>query len=302
MLKIFRKITPGANPDITTHEALTLADSTDVAHLYGWLSHGDGEETLHLGMLQQFLRTASDGWDLALTSVRNLYADPDLAAREAGGDFAGESGRLGETLAEVHRLLAEHFDTGSVTASFVADQMGSRLTAAVRAAPLLAEHEPAIRAVYARLGSLGDLPVQRVHGDLHLGQTLRTALGWKIVDFEGEPAKALAERVLPDTPWRDVAGMLRSFDYAPHVVEAQHTDLDEDGAEDRHTRGSEWSERNQRYFLTAYLGGDPTPEQRLLIDAYVADKAVYETVYETRNRPTWVEIPLTALARIGATS
>ncbi len=145
--------------------------------------------------------------------------------------------------------------------------------------------------------------MQRVHGDLHLGQTLRTAMGWKIVDFEGEPAKPLAERLLPDTPWRDVAGMLRSFAYAPHVVERQHTDLDDEGIEDRHSRGLEWAERNQRYFLTAYAGGPDhqlDTEQQTLLDAYVADKAVYETVYETRNRPTWVEIPLAAIARIGA--
>ena len=156
------------------------------------------------------------------------------------------------------------------------------------------------REAFARLAGLGDLTVQRGHGDLHLGQTLRTALGWKIVDFEGEPAKPLEERTLPDSPWRDVAGMLRSFAYAPHVVERQHIELDGDANLDRQTRGLEWAERNQRYFLAAYAGGDLTPEQRTLLDAYVADKAVYETVYETRNRPTWVEIPLAALARIGA--
>ncbi len=113
VLKVFRKITPGQNPDITTHEALTRAGSTHIAQLYGWVQHGTGEETLHLGMLQQFLRTASDGWDLALASVRTLYADPELAVRESGGDFSGEAGRLGETLAEVHAVLAEQFGAGT---------------------------------------------------------------------------------------------------------------------------------------------------------------------------------------------
>lgn len=296
VLKLFRKVTPGANPDITTHEALTRADSADVAHLYGWVEHGD----THLGMLQQFLRTATDGWDLAVTSVRNLFADAELAARDAGGDFSGESGRLGDTLREVHLVLREHFGESTQSAAAIAEQMNLRLTQALHAAPVLAPYEAVTREAFARLAGLGDLTVQRVHGDLHLGQTLRTALGWKIVDFEGEPAKPLDERTLPDSPWRDVAGMLRSFAYAPHVVERQHIELDGDANLDRQTRGLEWAERNQRYFLAAYAGGDLTPEQRTLLDAYVADKAVYETVYETRNRPTWVEIPLAALARIGA--
>ena len=305
VLKVFRKITTGANPDITTHEALTRAGSTDIAHLYGWVSYGEGEDTLHLGMLQQFLRTASDGWDLALSSVRNLYADAELAAREAGGDFAGESGRLGQTLAAVHAVLADGFARGSVPGEFVAEQMRARLAAALVIVPALSEHETSLQALFGRLAAIEKVPVQRVHGDLHLGQTLRTALGWKIVDFEGEPAKPLSERVLPDSPWRDVAGMLRSFAYAPHAVERQHTDLDDDGAEERHQRGLEWAERNQRYFVNAYTeaheNGGMTADDHTLLDAYVADKAVYETIYETRNRPTWVEIPLRAIARIGAT-
>ncbi len=308
VLKVFRKITPGANPDITTHEALTRAGSTHVAHLYGWVeysrteaaggeSDGGAGDLLHLGMLQQFLRTASDGWDLALSSVRNLFADDDLAARDAGGDFAGESARLGTTLREIHEVLREHFDQDHTTGSRIADTMRSRLRTAVESAPDLASYEAGLLALYDRVAEVDRVPVQRVHGDLHLGQTLRTALGWKLVDFEGEPARPLAERMLPDSAWRDVAGMLRSFDYAPHVVERQHTELGPEGAEDRAARGRQWTERNQRYFLDAYAE-ELTPEQRLLLDAFVADKAVYETLYETRNRPTWVDIPLAAVDAI----
>jgi maltokinase len=137
-----------------------------------------------------------------------------------------------------------------------------------------------------------------VHGDLHLGQTLRTAKGWKIVDFEGEPAKPLSERVLPDSPWRDVAGMLRSFDYAPRVAAKTAATADDTGTEQRAFRAAEWSARNQAAFLEAYAGRELTTGEQALLAAYVADKAVYECVYEARNRPTWLEIPLAALRQM----
>jgi maltokinase len=305
LMKVFRKVTPGVNPDIAVHEVLTRAGSEHVAALYGWLEAPLGErpdDVLQLAMLQQFLRTASDGWDLALASVRALYADPEVHAHDSGGDFAGESARLGEALQEVHRTLREHFPTETQPASEAAElaaAMTGRLEAALGVVPELAEHAGPLRATFASVSKLDGLEVQQVHGDLHLGQTLRTSQGWKIVDFEGEPAKPLAERQLPDSPWRDVAGMLRSFDYAARVVERSLSTSEADAAL-IDTRAQEWSERNKNHFLYAYAGGELTPEQQVLLDAYVADKAVYETVYETRNRPSWVGIPLQAVARIGA--
>jgi maltokinase len=253
-------------------------------------------------MLQQFLRTASDGWESALASVRNLFAEADLHADEVGGDFAGEAARLGESLAEVHHVLAEHFPTHVRTAeqqAELATAMTSRLDAALDVVPELAKYADGLRATFAAVADVAGVQVQQVHGDLHLGQTLRTVKGWKIVDFEGEPAKPLAERVLPDSPWRDVAGMLRSFDYAPRVAErtASHG-ADDTGAEQRAYRAAEWAERNCEAFLSAYAGRELTPDEQTLLDAYVADKAVYETVYEARNRPTWVPVPLTAIERL----
>ena len=108
LMKVFRKVTPGVNPDIAIHQVLTEAGITHVAALYGWLDlvDDDTNTTIQLAMLQQFLRTASDGWDLALASVRNLFAEADLHADEVGGDFAGEAARLGTALAEVHADLA----------------------------------------------------------------------------------------------------------------------------------------------------------------------------------------------------
>jgi maltokinase len=304
LMKVFRKVTPGANPDITVHTELTRAESEHVASLYGWLEARDPADPegglLQLAMLQEFLRTATDGFDLALSSVRSLLADPDVHASQSGGDFAPEATRLGEALREVHEALRTHFPTEARPAAATAELaavMADRLGAAMRVVPQLEPHAAALRAVFARVGSLDALEVQQIHGDLHLGQTLRTASGWKIVDFEGEPAKPLAERQLPDSVWRDVAGMLRSFDYAPRVVEKAMSE-GELSPDDR--RVEQWAERNKNHFLTAYAGGGLSSAERTLLDAYVADKAVYETVYETRNRPTWVDVPLQAVARIGA--
>jgi len=302
VLKVFRKLTPGENPDITTHRVLTDSGSPHVAALYGWVET-DAEDggILHLAMLQQFLRTASDGWDIALASVRDLFAEADLHAEEVGGDFASESARLGTALSEVHQQLRDAFGTDTLDATTVADTMIGRLHAAVAVVPQLEEHAERLRGTFRALAGLGQIPVQRIHGDLHLGQTMRTVVGWKLVDFEGEPAKPLAERLLPDSPWRDVAGMLRSFDYAPHAIARSVEEDDPDAAAQREWRADEWAARNKEAFLTTYAGGRGLePDEGALVAAYVADKAVYECVYEARNRPAWLPIPLTAIARIGA--
>jgi maltokinase len=284
-----------------------------VAALYGWLeatsaaTGRDHDEPIQLAMLQQFLRTGSDGWDLALASVRDLFAEADLHADEVGGDFASESHRLGVATAEVHDTLADQFPTetwGPDEVGELSESMRGRLRAAVDVVPGLEPHTAALEAAYAAVAEVAaPVVVQRVHGDFHLGQTLRTVKGWKLVDFEGEPAKPLAERVRPDSRWRDVAGMLRSFDYAAHAVEADV----EEGAQIAY-RALEWVERNQSAFLDGYAVGRGLAEgdtaarmsedERTLLKAYVLDKAVYETVYETRNRPGWLGIPLGAVDRL----
>ncbi|CAN5242162.1 hypothetical protein BH24ACT12_BH24ACT12_17580 [soil metagenome] len=140
-----------------------------------------------------------------------------------------------------------------------------------------------------------------MHGDLHLGQTLRSVTGWVVLDFEGEPAKPLAERTTLDSPWRDVAGMLRSFDYAASSVVTPQL------AEQAQARGmTAWASRNREAFLHGYgvstgqTDGDGADSRATLLTAYELDKAVYEVVYETRNRPGWVDIPLAAVRRLGA--
>jgi len=302
LLKVFRKVNAGRNPDIEIHRALTEADNPNIAALYGWIEAGEDD----LAMIQQFLRTAADGWDLALGSVRNLLAEADLHADEVGGDFAGEAERLGVAVSDVHGVLREQFETEPVDIARTADGMRRRLVAAAAVVPRLGEHTEALERLFARIAEgdgSGDKPVaQRIHGDLHLGQTLRTSKGWKLVDFEGEPAKPLAERRLPDSPWRDVAGMLRSFDYAAQSVVKDLHSIGEPGPQALY-RAKEWIARNRAAFVQGYVDqrGHPLSEEEwALVDAYEADKAVYEVLYEARNRPAWLDIPLGAIERIGA--
>ena len=197
---------PGRNPDIVIHRALTEQGSEHVAALYGWLElEVAADEPVQLAMLQQFLRTASDGWDLALASVRDLFAEADLHADEVGGDFAGEAERLGLATAEVHDALAERFPTETWDAERAgravrgdAGPAGGRAGGRCPSSPSTPTRCARPSATWRSWATpVRSATAQRVHGDFHLGQTLRTVKGWKIVDFEGEPAKPLAERVLP---------------------------------------------------------------------------------------------------------
>jgi maltokinase len=306
ILKLYRRFSPGGNPDIEIHEALTRDGSGHVAPLLGWIEaewrDAEGvEKRGHLGMLQAFLRTGTDGWDIALASVRDLLVEEDLHPEEVGGDFAGESWRLGEATAEVHADLASLFETGTLSGPEMAqlgEAMSLRLDSALAAIPELDDYAPRIRSHYAAIADYEHpIPVQRIHGDLHLGQTLRTVKGWKILDFEGEPAKSLAERTGLDSPLRDVAGMLRSFDYAAGATLRQFGP-----GEHLSYRANEWSRRNRDAFIEGYAStaGVKPADQQVLLRAYETDKAVYEAVYEARNRPLWLSIPLQAIARLAA--
>ncbi len=306
LMKVFRKVHPGRNPDIEIHEVLTRAGVDGVAALYGWAEAARGGWQADLAMLQQLLRTDGDGWDLALASVHELLAELDRPPEEVGADFAPEASRLGEATATVHDALARGFPTqrwGAPELAVLADQMSQRLDAAVTVVPQLAGHRAALRSAYDAVRGLSETVVaQRVHGDLHLGQTLRTARGWKLVDFEGEPAKPLAERVRPDSAWRDVAGMLRSFDYAAHAGGGGGAGVEGSEAhrERAAARAEEWAARNRTAFLDGYTSARETglDGTAVLLRAYEVDKAVYEAVYETRNRPAWVGIPLAAIRRL----
>ena len=176
--------------------------------------------------------------------------------------------------------------------------MRGRLEKAAAEVPELAPYADALKATYDELASLTEpVPVQRIHGDFHLGQVMRTLNGWRLLDFEGEPAKPLSERRALDSPLRDVAGLLRSLDYA-----AQHQLADHAHDPQREYRAVEWARRNRAAFCAGYAkgsGSDPQ-ESGPLLRAFETDKAVYEVVYEARNRPAWLRIPMTAIERLAA--
>ncbi|WP_181782682.1 maltokinase N-terminal cap-like domain-containing protein [Pseudonocardia pini] len=300
IFKLFRKVSPGLNPDLELHRALRSVGSEQVASLQGAVEGTLDGEPATLGMLQDFASNSAEGWAMALTSVRDLFAEADLYANEVGGDFAGEARRLGETVAVVHKELAEALGTGTRSADELREALLARLDGAVAQVPELAEHAAGVRAVYAALE--GEIPSQRVHGDLHLGQTLRTPRGWLLIDFEGEPATPLPDRRRMDSPLRDVAGMLRSFDYAVYHQAALGEYADEHEEQQVYRRADEWAIRNRSAFCDGYAFGsglDPR-SQAAVLRAFELDKAVYEVLYETRSRPTWAIIPLSSIARLVA--
>jgi maltokinase len=299
VLKLFRRLLPGTNPDLEITRALAEHGSTAVPRPLGWVEEPVTGKKTTLALLQPYIRLAVDGWALAETSVRDLMAEADLHADEVGGDFAGESVRLGATTAHVHQALAEAFPTstaGRAQIRTIAVAMTDRLEAACAVAPELRPFEEPLRAAFAEFAGVEDtISLQRIHGDYHLGQVLRTDHGWILIDFEGEPIKPLAERVAPDSALRDVAAMLRSFDYA-----ARHLLTSAPVEPQLAYRASEWAERNREAFCDGYAeasGADPR-KSAVALRAYELDKAVYEVVYETRNRPSWLSIPLGAVERL----
>lgn len=267
LYKLFRRIEPGNNLEAEVLSALA-GDHVPALRSRFLASWPPGEVT-DLGIVIERIEDARDGWELA------------TAACASEKDFSGPAHDLGRTLARIHHRLADAFGTKNRAGDAIANEMATRLDAAASAIPQLAAHVPVLRSGFEGLrGKV--LQVQRVHGDFHLGQALATTSGWTIIDFEGEPAKSASQRRAFDSPWRDVAGMIRSFDYA------RSAHCRPDSAE-----AAAWAEAATAGFVAGYCCD--APERNDVLACYVIDKAVYEVVYEVRNRPDWVEIPLMAV-------
>ncbi|TQN30840.1 maltokinase [Haloactinospora alba] len=301
VLKTFRRLWPGRNPDLEL--TTTLAESPFVARPHGWIEADLTDQGRTVGttlaMLQEYLRSATDGWVLAGTSVRDLYEGGHSAPESAGGDFSWEAQRLGSATASVHLDLASKLPTDVLTPQALRDlstAMISRLHRATEEVPSLEPYAGTLRAAFDALAEVDSpLPVQRVHGDYHLGQVVRTDTGWVLLDFEGEPAVPVGERQRLSSPLRDVAGMLRSFDYA-----ARHQLIGHTAEEELASLARAWARRNREAFCAGYAfagGADPHKHETVL-RAFEYDKAVYEVMYEAHNRPSWLRIPLDSIAAL----
>lgn len=298
VLKLFRRLQHGPNPDVEVTERLGEVGFLHVAApLATWTFEGS-----HLAVVQPYLAGGAEGWALALGSLRDLYARVDevVDPADAGGDFAGEACRLGEITARMHVALAEAFGVHRGDPAGWADMARAQLA---RLRP--GDADPAAAAAFiGRLEALDDAgSAIRVHGDYHLAQVLRTDAGWFVLDFEGEPARPLEERQRPTSPYKDVGGMLRSLHYATQVAIAERDPLFLEGIAEL---AEAWEARNRGAFLEGFLGVEgierllPADEEsrRVLLAAFELDKAVYEVLYERAHRPDWVDIPLLAIRRL----
>lgn len=288
--KIFRQLNSGVNPDIELQTALAGAGCTAVPAAVGSLDGGwDEDGTLASGSLafaQEFIADVQDAWRVA------------LGAASAGLDFTDRAAELGATTADVHRSLSQSFGSENATADMCASirvAWDRRLSIALTEVPALEPFRERISAVYDAASRSTFPPLQRIHGDYHLGQVLDVpGRGWVLLDFEGEPMRPMSERRSPDLALRDVAGMLRSFDYVAGSIAINHP-----AAADSAMR---WAESARAAFLAGYarVAGASSGEAAMLLTALELDKAVYETIYETRNRPDWCRLPMDAIKRLTA--
>ncbi len=302
VLKVFRHLGAGLNPELEMLSFLSERGFEHVPALRGWYAHTGGQLDATLGIVQDLVAGAMDGWRLALDAL----ADTDPMS------FSAEAHELGAVTGKLHAALASDAENEDFAPADTSAEALGLLTATVdeeieqifRDLPEgVAELEP-IRGrgqeVRDRLGMLTQVGsvgrVIRHHGDYHLGQVLRSPGGpWKILDFEGEPARPVNERRAKRSPLRDVAGMLRSFAYAATASQHLRGVAAPDG----------WEDAMRRAFLYGYretvaeslLPPGQAAVERLLT-VFEMEKMVYELRYELDHRPDWVGIPVAGIMRL----
>ena len=292
ILKVYRLLEPGASTELEVNEFLAAARFGGAPTLGGLADYlRDGDEPSPAAMLQEFVMSESDAWSWLQRSLRGGSDDAGAAIRGIG--------EIGALTRDLHRALASRPETPGFPSRMASPQelatwhsraeaqLGGALSAlSGQALEALLKVAPAIR---ERLGAIlvaKGARATRIHADYHLGQLLRTATGFKVIDFGGEPARPVSERREPSSPLRDVAGMLRSLDYAAQVA-ARTGGLGEPAA---------WLVEAREAFLSGY--GDVSARDRLLLEAFEIEKACYEVRYEANNRPDWVWLPVGALQHL----
>jgi maltokinase len=299
VLKVFRKLEPGINPELELLQFLTRRQFPNIAPLIGWYDYEGRSFSATLGVAQRFFPRAIGGWELALEQI-----GPDPEA------FLNELGSLGTVTAELHNALASDSNDPAFAPEEPSSEALSLLTATIdedierifvrlpedeRVAAIVGRGQEVRERISmrAQLG-LGGRTI-RTHGDYHLGQTLHTPSGWVIIDFEGEPARPLFERRQKRSPLRDVAAMLRSFAYVASAVEIMR------GA----TPPEDFERRARETFLEHYFARiDPAllpPGESAvanLLSIFELEKAIYELQYELDNRPDWLPIPVAGITRL----
>ncbi|HEX5365853.1 MAG TPA: hypothetical protein VFW63_04205 [Acidimicrobiales bacterium] len=308
ILKLFRRVHAEPNPDVEITERLGARGFPHVVPQLATLRHGRTD----LAVVRRYLLGSVDAWELAHTSLRDLLGTR-VAPEEAGGDFGPEAFTLGEVTGRLHVALADEYGTTEADPAAWLARFRAQLARVPKREGPAAPVEPreasevvdvaAVEAALVELATVDDPGRSlRIHGDLHLGQFLLSDAGWFVLDFEGEPVRPPAERRATSSPLRDVAGMVRSFQYAARTGLAERgRDVDPElvGMSDA------WEARAVEAYLAGYRhveGIDellPASEDDVtdVLRAFELDKAVYEVIYELAHRPEWVDIPATAVRR-----
>jgi trehalose synthase-fused probable maltokinase len=330
ILKIFRKVEIGENPDLEITRFLTNEGFPSIPPHLGEIAYefeDDGENSnIDLGLAQSFIPEAVDGWTSTLDALSNLYdaIDPADVPEDRGfliesraGELLDSLAALGQTTAEMHvALTREESDPAFLPASIDTFDLDFWATRAMESLQRLidegvSELEVFVERIDDRIEALKAVESPglktRIHGDYHLGQVLQTSRGWRILDFEGEPARSLEARREKQSPLRDVAGMLRSFDYAATAALFARTDPGTEEWDRLEPWAHAWEQLARDRFLSAYLSlaqieGRFLPTERgdldLLLDVFELDKALYELGYERSHRPDWVRIPIRGIQHV----
>jgi trehalose synthase-fused probable maltokinase len=299
ILKVIRKLEAGINPEYEVGRFLATKTSFRATPTLLGALQSEGPAGATLAVVHRFVPNATDGWSYSLGQFRR-------GAQLTEG-FLGEMRGLGQRLGELHRALASSTDEPAFApeaihledlqrwSASIVGELGVTLNEATRQFPELEQRREGLIEQAKRLAHVPPSGQKiRIHGDLHLGQVLRAEGDWLIIDFEGEPGRSFALRREKYSPLRDVAGMLRSFDYAEATVQLEGQSAGERVAPARQaflegyraaTRGAAFLPQDDATFY-------------VMLDALELEKMLYEVRYELQNRPDWVRIPVQALSRM----